>query len=367
MRRLLSLLASIVWVYGPAAFGHDISQGHTPNWDPPEPTQEQREASAEVNALRYVIDRYKLWRTGTHLTVCFFEGAPEVRHAVSEIARAWTQYAHVTFDFGPEPALRSCEPTAPSHIRIAFQKRGNWSYVGRDSVAAELDRPSMNLEVASGVPLALVEPHELQRVVLHEFGHALGLQHEHQSPKSGCEAQFNWNVVYAEMAKPPNNWAKKMVDDNLKALVESPRLEISPYDPTSIMHYSLPSWMFSDGQKAKCFVAPNEALSKLDELGAEAAYPGTFDAQARYLDTLDRATTQTFSDRQTPPYVVKGVADQINSALAAAQAFPGRSFVCAQNGSVAAGRDANNNTIIFNGSAPTSASSGTMSCGDTAK
>ena len=30
---------------------------------------------------------------------------------------------------------------------------------------------------------------ELRRVVLHEFGHALGLIHEHQNPEGGIE----WN------------------------------------------------------------------------------------------------------------------------------------------------------------------------------
>jgi hypothetical protein len=351
MRKLIVALAIMVGLCGRAAHAHDIRPGQTPSWDPPVPTQEQREAMPEVSALRYVIDRYKLWRTGSTLTVCFFDSAPDLRHAIEEIARTWTQYAHISFDFGPEPTLRSCSSQIPSHIRIAFQKAGNWAYVGRDSISVDLTHPSMNLEVASAVPLALIEHHELQRVVLHEFGHALGLQHEHQSPKSDCEAEFNWPTVYAEMAKPPNNWSRQVVDTNLKALILSPRLEISPYDKTSIMHYSLPSWMFRNGQNASCFVPPNEALSDLDQLGAKAAYPDTLDAQTRYLDTLDRSSAEVLKGRQLSAEVAKGVADQIDSALANGQAFPDRSFdyeqivtVCAQQG-IAVGGNISGSTV----------------------
>jgi Astacin (Peptidase family M12A) len=337
VKKLFIFLTLIAGLCGPPAQGHDIGPGHAPSWDPPVPTQEQRDAMPEVNALRYVIDRYKLWRTGTVLTICFYDSTPERRRAVADIARIWTHYAHVTFDFGPDPALRSCAAQTPSHIRIAFQKSGNWSYVGRDSVAVDLGQPSMNLEVASSTPLALIEPHELQRVVLHEFGHAIGLQHEHQSPKSDCEAEFNWPIIYTEMGKPPNNWSRTTVDANLRALIVSPRLEISPYDKTSIMHYSLPSWMFRGGQKATCFVAPNETLSDLDQLGAKAAYPETLEAQTRYLDTVDGAARSVLTERQISPKVAQGVEDQINSALANAQGFPGRTFhydqiVCAQQG-----------------------------------
>jgi Astacin (Peptidase family M12A) len=343
MKRLCAFLCSAIWLCGPVALAHDITAGRPANWDPPIPTKSQREATDQVNALRYVIDRYKLWGAGSTLRVCFFGGEPDIRRAVADIAREWTRYAHISFDFGQEAGLRSCAANEPSHVRVGFQSAGNWSYVGRDSISVDLSQPSMNLEVAGG-KLALIDPHELHRVVLHEFGHALGLQHEHQSPNSGCEAQFNWGMVYAELAKPPNNWTRQTVDTNLRELVLSPRLEISPYDPKSIMHYSLPSWMFTGGQSAKCFVAPNEALSQLDELGAAAAYPNTLADQSRYLDTLDRAARQVLAERRVPSDVAKGVEDQINASLE--QGFPGRKFqvVCAQQG-VAVGGNVSGSTI----------------------
>ena len=41
--------------------------------------------------------------------------------------------------------------------------------------------------------------------------------------------------------------------------------------------------------------------------------------------------------------------------------------VCAQQGSVASGRDASGNTITYNDGAPSGAGSGAVSCADTAK
>lgn len=41
--------------------------------------------------------------------------------------------------------------------------------------------------------------------------------------------------------------------------------------------------------------------------------------------------------------------------------------VCAQQGSVASGRDASGNTITYNGGAPSGAGSGAASCANTAK
>jgi hypothetical protein len=35
-------------------------------------------------------------------------------------------------------------------------------------------------------------PQDWAATVLHEFGHALGLQHEHQHPVGGCDLDFRW-------------------------------------------------------------------------------------------------------------------------------------------------------------------------------
>ena len=54
---------------------------------------------------------------------------------------------------------------------------------------------------------------ELRRVVLHEFGHALGLIHEHQNPEGGI--QWNEPAVKADLSGPPNNWDDETIRHNV--------------------------------------------------------------------------------------------------------------------------------------------------------
>jgi serralysin len=50
-------------------------------------------------------------------------------------------------------------------------------------------------------------------VVVHEFGHALGCIHEHQSPTE----HLHWDkqAVYDEFTGPPNNWSEADIDSNI--------------------------------------------------------------------------------------------------------------------------------------------------------
>jgi hypothetical protein len=323
----LAAASLILAAHGGAGHTHSIEPGRSASWDPPIGASAQRDAPDPVNAFRYVIDRYKLWPTGTALRICFFDGDADLRAAVAGAARAWVAAgANLSLDFGGDAAPRTCDRAQPAHIRVAFRPGGNWSLVGRDAVAVDLGEPSMNLGVAAGRPLALIDGRELRRYALHEFGHALGLQHEHQSPASGCEGQFDWPMVYAQMAGPPNGWTRQTVDLNLRPLLASPRLRTSEYDRTSIMHYSLPSWMFRGGERSPCFVPPNDDLSGLDRRGAALAYPPTVAEQHRYLDALDRSTREILAERGAAPEVAKAVEERINDA-AGAGGFPARSVV----------------------------------------
>ena len=58
--------------------------------------------------------------------------------------------------------------------------------------------------------------YDLERVVAHEFGHVLGMMHEHNNPdfRHFCERSSR---VPAFWAWPPNSWDKKRVDARLFA------------------------------------------------------------------------------------------------------------------------------------------------------
>ena len=107
------------------------------------------------------------------------------------------------------------------------------------------------------------EPEEFRRVVLHEFGHALGFHHEHQNPVAACEDEFDWDHIYTYLGGPPNNWPKEQVDSNMRRLDQS-GLVADQFDRDSIMLYTFPPDYFKSGQESPCFAPYTTALAPGD-------------------------------------------------------------------------------------------------------
>ncbi len=118
--------------------------------------------------------------------------------------------------------------------------------------------------------------------VLHEFGHALGFHHEHQSPHTECD--FDWDKLYEFLAKPPNEWNRAKVDHNLRQLPGG-GLTFSPHDKTSIMHYAFPDWMFKKGGASTCYTKRNDVLSPMDKQMIGKAYPASKSAFENLTNT----------------------------------------------------------------------------------
>lgn len=218
-----------------------------------------------------VVEKSRIWNEGA-LKVSFKGGSHSLHRLIAETANIWTKYGEITFDFGYDPikeTFRTWSPHDSSHIRVGFDYKGYWPLVGNISVDWSLipkGQISLNLEEFNKGVL----PSDWKAIVLHEFGHALGFKHEHQSPDGDCD--FDWPKVYSELAKEPNKWDEKKVDHNLRKLKER-GLMFSDYDKESIMHYSLPAWMFKSGTKSKCYTEKNVELSGMDKKMMSTIYP----------------------------------------------------------------------------------------------
>jgi hypothetical protein len=175
---------------------------------------------------------------------------------VEVVAREWTgrSMANLVLNFGAKDA----------DIRIAFKAgNGSWSYIGTDCKRIPRSQPTMNYRWIS----ADSPDDDLRRVVLHEFGHALGLIHEHQSP----DHPINWNrdAVYKDAGGPPNNWDKATVDANIFQRYEPGQVTATPVDRDSIMLYAIPAAWTLDGFS----VGFNTRLSDTDKKFIREAYP----------------------------------------------------------------------------------------------
>jgi hypothetical protein len=178
-------------------------------------------------------------------------------------------------------------------VRIAFlagENGGYWSAVGRDSVNPPLFKPneaSMNFE---GFTDSL--PTDYKGVVLHEFGHALGFEHEHQNPNANCEAEFRWQDdpgyvrtrdsyqqfipdsngrrpgIYTRLEGPLNNWSPEQIDFNLRKLAFQADLLSTTIDKNSIMLYHFDEWMYVDPNTAKCYTPKENTLLSQGDIDA---------------------------------------------------------------------------------------------------
>jgi hypothetical protein len=134
-----------------------------------------------------------------------------------------------------------------SDIRISFDPSdGCWSYVGIESKDFK-NEPTMNFgwfDVAT---------------VIHEFGHALGMIHEHQNPRDN---KIKWNEkAVISWAKNTQGWDENTTRSNI---IDAPNEQIngSSYDPESIMLYFFPGSLTlnNKGTEENLRLSPNDVI-----------------------------------------------------------------------------------------------------------
>ncbi len=118
------------------------------------------------------------------LKVRFIGGTPAEQATAREQAAWWQR---------PATSASTSATHPDADIRITFDPNdGAWSYVGTDCKSIPADEATMNLGFLDGGTAG------------HEFGHAIGLAHEHSNPEGGI--QWNEPVVIAALGGPPNFW-----------------------------------------------------------------------------------------------------------------------------------------------------------------
>lgn len=186
------------------------------------------------------------------LKVEFLDGDVAIQEKVINTAKEWEKYCSMRFSFGKFPK---------PDITISFKDKGSSSYIGTDS---RKHRPSMNFGWFDNS----TSQSEYNRVVLHEFGHALGFYHEHQNDKDN-PIIWNKTAVNKYYKGPPNNWTKDEINNNIYLRYGSTEKTGTAYDPLSIMVYGIPKEFTSNGYHVE---APDK-LSANDKTFIRKVYP----------------------------------------------------------------------------------------------
>jgi hypothetical protein len=142
-----------------------------------------------------------------------------VKAKIEQWANTWTEFANLKFNF---------VDSGNADIRVEVNPGGSWSYIGTGAKTISQDHQTMNF----GWFNDQTADDEFSRVVIHEFGHAIGLIHEMSSPV----ANIPWNkpVVYDYYLKS-NGWDKAEVDAQVFAVALQANTIETRFDRTSIM------------------------------------------------------------------------------------------------------------------------------------
>lgn len=196
------------------------------------------------------------WANGKRLRVHFLGGNSTLQEKVKDYAKKWEDHANIQFDFVNDPS---------AEIRVDFVMDGtSWSALGIDALNKTYFPPgtaTMNYGWLTGDS----DEEEFSRVIVHEFGHALGCIHEHQNPAG----KIPWNKEAVYRYYEQRGWNKDRVDQNLFSKYELDQSQFSTFDRDSIMLYPIPKEL-TDGQME---VGWNRYLSKNDKDFIGEMYP----------------------------------------------------------------------------------------------
>ena len=171
-------------------------------------------------AQKAVAYKSKYWDKGHNLKVFFIGGRDNQRLGMMRIMEEMIAPLSLTVSQVLSPNI--------SDIRISFiYGGGSYSYMGTDALFVGKEKETLNIGWAG------------DDVMYHEFGHALGLVHEHQNPKEG----ITWNQaeVIRDLSGDPNYWSEDTIRHNVLDKVPLSAVDATEFDPESIMLYYFPS------------------------------------------------------------------------------------------------------------------------------